>query len=133
MVWVSDVSKTHFSTTISTVSNGEVDKAEMACGQEGKAAISTVQLREGRFDDALQDGMLAFAAKPHSATARLVGKIYKEAGMDAKARHWFERAEYLEEPEKEEITQAHIAGLLKLAHSVLSNCSFSKGGTGSKT
>lgn len=118
-----------------TLAHEDYERASSLSPTKGylDAAISKVQLREGRFDDALQDGMSAFAAKPHSATARLVGKIYKEAGLDAKARHWFERADYIEGPEKEEITQAHIAGLLELAHSVLSKGNFNRGGTDGKT
>ena len=79
------------------------------------AAISKVRLRERKFDEALDQGMSAFTANPHPATARLVSKIYKEAGLGRQARRWYEEAEFIEGAEDEKITQAHVLGLLKLA------------------
>ena len=83
------------------------------------AAISKVQMRERKFDAALEQAMFAFTTKPHPATARLVANIYKEAGLDGRAHRWYQEAEYIEGAEDEKITQAHIAGLLELAAAAL--------------
>lgn len=85
------------------------------------AAISKVRLRERKFDEALDQGMSAFTATPHPATARLVANIYKEAGLEHRARRWYEEADFIEGAENEKITQAHILGLLELAKAAAAN------------
>jgi len=85
------------------------------------AAISKVRLRERKFDEALDHGMSAFKANPHPATARLVANIYKEAGLGRQAHRWYQEAEFIEGTEDEEITQAHILGLLELAKAAAAN------------
>ncbi|MDC0991770.1 hypothetical protein OAR17_02170 [Pontimonas sp.] len=85
------------------------------------AAIAKVHLRERKFDDALDEAMAAFKSEPHAATARLVANIYKEAGLENIAHRWYTEAEYIEKSEDDQITQAHIAGLLELARSAASN------------
>lgn len=82
-------------------------------------AIAKVEMREGRFDDALGDAMRAFVSEPDSATARLIGNIYREAGITDSAHRWYAAAEYIEGPQDEKLTQAHIQGLLKLAAAAL--------------
>lgn len=85
------------------------------------AAISKVRLRERKFDEAIDHGMSAFKANPHPATARLVANIYKEAGFDRQAHRWYQEAEFIEGAEDEQITQAHILGLLELAKAAAAN------------
>lgn len=82
-------------------------------------AIAKVEMREGKFDDAVRNAMRAFFADPNSATARLIGNIYREAGMNEQAYRWYGDAEYIDGPHDEKVTQAHIQGLLKLARESL--------------
>ena len=82
-------------------------------------AIAKVEMREGKFDDAVRNAMRAFFADPNSATARLIGNIYREAGMNEQAYKWYGDAEYIDGPHDEKVTQAHIQGLLKLARESL--------------
>jgi len=82
-------------------------------------AIAKVEVREGHLDDAMNDAMRAFVSDPNSGTARLIGNIYREAGMNKKAYGWYASAEYIEGPEDETLTQAHVQGLVKLAEAAL--------------
>lgn len=78
-------------------------------------AIAKVEMREGRFDEAVRHAMRAFFSSPNSATARLIGNIYRQGGMTDLAHKWYADAEFIEGPQDEKVTQAHIRGLLKLA------------------
>jgi tetratricopeptide (TPR) repeat protein len=82
-------------------------------------AIAKVELRDGKFDDAVNSAMRAFFADPNSATARLIGNIYREVGMNEQAYRWYGDAEYIDGPQDEKVTQAHIQGLLELARESL--------------
>lgn len=85
------------------------------------AAIAKVRFRERKFDDAMNDAMAAFCAKPHPATARLVANIYRGAGIEKRARSWYQEAEYIEGSEDDKVTQAHIEGLLLLARAAMTS------------
>lgn len=82
-------------------------------------AIAKVEMREGRFDDALGDAMRAFVSEPDSATARLIGNIYREAGITDSAHRWYADAENIEGPINESVTTAHVHGLILLAREAI--------------
>jgi tetratricopeptide (TPR) repeat protein len=90
------------------------------------AAVAKVEFLERRLDYAIKHALEAFTAKPNAPAARLIANIYREAGLRKEASKWYTEAEYIDGPEPEEITQAHVAGLLKLARETLgkSNTSF---------
>lgn len=85
------------------------------------AAIAKVRFRERKFDEAMNDAMAAFCAKPHAATARLVANIYKGAGIEKRARSWYQEAESIEGSDDDKVTQAHIEGLLLLAKAAMTD------------
>jgi tetratricopeptide (TPR) repeat protein len=113
--------------TVSIAANGEIGEFALAHhayaqskrlnpkSNHASNAIAKVELREGKFDDAVKDAMRAFVAQPNAATARLIGNIYRGAGMNDTAYRWYADAENIDGPNKESVTTAHVHGLILLA------------------
>lgn len=117
--------------TVTIAAHGEVGEFDLAHAAyervvrlnpkspKASNAIAKVEMREGKFDDAIRDAMRAFFSSPNSATARLIGNIYQEGGMARIAHKWYADAEFMDGPQDEKVTQAHIRGLLKLAEEAM--------------
>ena len=79
------------------------------------AAMAKIEEKEGSFRDALDHARNAFKKKQSPPLARLIANIYFDLERRDEAQKWLERAEMLEGPISEELTDAHARGLLSVA------------------
>lgn len=79
------------------------------------AAMAKIEEKEGSFRDALEHARNAFKKKQSPPLARLIANIYLDLDRRDQAHKWLERAEMLEGPIPEELTDAHARGLVTLA------------------
>lgn len=79
------------------------------------AAIARVELREGKLNASLEHALQSFQRQPRAACARQIGNVYQAAGLQARAKFWFEHASSIETLGNTAISRAHVDGLVKLA------------------